>query len=379
MHPEYMRTVQFGLYLFLSNRSRKTCPHIEMMKLSFARYDLEFKVPGGTSRGVLHTKETYFIKLESDGSTGIGEVGLFRGLSHDDRPDFEARLAWLAANIDRGKEWCLDRLHEYPSILFGLEQAYLSLKAQSTFELFPSEFTAGTDQIDINGLVWMGDKDFMKAQIRDKLNAGFKVIKLKIGAIDFDSEMDLLSSIRKNFSAEDIEIRVDANGAFSPIEALEKLKRLSEYELHSIEQPIRQGQYEKMAELCESSPVPIALDEELIGLTQSANREALLRSVKPQFLIFKPSLLGGIKVCNHWIDLCKEHKIGWWITSALESNIGLSAIAQFTYTLNNPMPQGLGTGGLFTNNISSPLRLEKGALYYDPKVKWGDMDRLFGE
>ena len=352
---------------------------ILIMKLKFARYDLNFKVPGGTSRGVLNTKETYFIKIENEGSTGIGEVGLFRGLSHDDRPDFEARLAWLSGNIEKGKAWCMERLKDYPSILFGLEQAFLSLEAPSMFELYPSEFTRGANSIPINGLVWMGDKEFMQSQIRNKLNDGFGVIKLKIGAIDFDAEMDLLGSIRKNFSAEEIEIRVDANGAFSPGEAMEKLKRLSEFEIHSIEQPIRQGQLEKMAQLCGESPVPIALDEELIGLTDAIAREELLKHVKPQYLIFKPSLVGGIKVCNHWIDLCHKYDVGWWITSALESNIGLNAIAQYTYTLDNTMPQGLGTGGLFTNNIPSPLRVDQGALYYDPNLKWGNTDRLFAE
>ena len=273
----------------------------------------------------------------------------------------------------------MERLQEYPSILFGLEQAFKSLEAQSMFELYPSEFTRGADSIPINGLVWMGEKEFMQSQIRNKLDTGFKVIKLKIGAIDFDAEMDLLGSIRKNFSAEDIEIRVDANGAFSPAEAMEKLKRLSEFDIHSIEQPIRQGQLEQMAKLCEESPVPIALDEELIGLTEANEREELLKLVKPQYLIFKPSLVGGIEVCNHWIDLCRKYDVGWWITSALESNIGLNAIAQYTYSLDNPMPQGLGTGGLFTNNISSPLKVEQGALYYDPNLKWGDTDKLFAE
>lgn len=349
------------------------------MQLTFTPYYLKFKIPGGTSRGVLHTKETYFIEIDSENATGIGEAAIFRGLSIDDRPDFETRMAWLADNIHMGSEWCLERLHDYPSIVFGLEQAMLSLKASSRFELFPSEFTRGEDQIDINGLVWMGDKEFMKSQIHDKLNSGFKVIKLKIGAIDFDTEIGLLDSIRKDFSAKDIEIRVDANGAFAPSEAMEKLKRLSDFQIHSIEQPIRQGQLKEMAELCVSSPVPIALDEELIGLTRPEDREKLLKHVKPQYLIFKPSLIGGIKVCNHWIDLCQKHNIGWWITSALESNVGLNAIAQYAYTLKNPMPQGLGTGGLFTNNIESPLKVVQGALYHDPSLKWGDTDRLFDE
>ena len=349
------------------------------MELSYARYELIFKVPGGTSRGVLHTKETYFIRLESDGQLGFGEVAVFRGLSHDDRPDFESRLEWLKQNIARGYAWCKERLSEFPSILFGLEQAFLSLKSKSTFELFPSAFSRGEDRIAINGLVWMGDRDFMQRQIREKLDLGFRVIKLKIGAIDFETEMSLLAGIRENFTAQDIEIRVDANGAFAPSEAMEKLKKLSEFEIHSIEQPIRQGQWEEMARLCESSPVPIALDEELIGLTDPASREDLLRSITPDYLIFKPSLIGGIEVCDHWIDLCKTEKIGWWITSALESNIGLNAIAQYTYSLNNPLPQGLGTGGLFTNNIESPLYVDRGTLGYNPALEWGDVNALFDE
>ena len=349
------------------------------MKLTYSRYALNFKVPGGTSRGILHQKETFFLKLESDDKTGLGECGLFRGLSHDDRPDYESKLIWLSRNLDNDLEWLKSQLEEYPSILFGLEQAFLSLEQSSSFELFPSKFTRGQDAIPINGLIWMGDKGYMQQQIREKLESGFDVIKLKVGAIDFQTELDLLKSIREQFPEDEIEIRVDANGAFEPSEALEKLKHLSDYSIHSIEQPIRQGQIESMAELCRLSPIPIALDEELIGLTRAGLREELLNNVKPAYLIFKPSLIGGMAVCDHWIDLCKRHDIGWWITSALESNIGLNAIAQYTYTLCNPMPQGLGTGGLFTNNIASPLRVERGALRYDPESKWGETTRLFRE
>ncbi len=328
---------------------------------------------------MLHRKETFFMRIESQGRVGLGEVALFRGLSHDDVPDFESRMIWLTDNIHRGKEWCMEQLRDYPAILFGLEQAFLSLQSKSRFELFPSDFTEGRDKIDINGLIWMGEKEYMEKQIRDKLQSGFRVIKLKIGAIDFDTEMGLLRSIRKNFSAREIEIRVDANGAFSVTDAMEKLKRLSEFDIHSIEQPIRQGQLDAMADLCSASPVPIALDEELIGLTDPVQREELLNLVRPHYLIFKPSLIGGMGVCDHWIDLCRQHEIGWWITSALESNIGLNAIAQYTYNLKNPLPQGLGTGGLFTNNITSPLKVERGALYCDPEMKWGNTDLLFHE
>jgi o-succinylbenzoate synthase len=349
------------------------------MKLTPSRFELKFKVPGGTSRGVLHTKETFFIKVESEGSVGIGECGLFRGLSHDDRPDYESKLEWLSKNIDKDPEWLIEELRDYPSIVFGLEQALRSLSSRSPFDLFPSDFTSGKAKIPINGLVWMGDRRFMLKQIREKLEAGFKVIKLKIGALDFTTELGMLKALREEFSEDSIEVRVDANGAFSPSEALEKLKRLSEYSVHSIEQPIRQGQLDFMAELCELSPVPVALDEELIGLTTTQAREALLNRVKPAYLIFKPSLIGGMKVCDHWIELCNMHGVGWWITSALESNIGLNAIAQYTYTLKSPMPQGLGTGGLFTNNVDSPLYVKHGALGYDPKLKWGDTSVLFRE
>ena len=350
-----------------------------MKRLTYSRYELNFKVPGGTSRGVLHRKETFFIKLEDKGKIGIGECGLFRGLSYDDRPDFESRLAWLAENVNREPEELKSALRDYPSILFGLEQALLSLEKENPFELFPSGFTRGEETIPINGLIWMGDRRFMQKQIREKLDSGFKVLKLKIGALEFDAELELIASIREEFSEAEIEIRVDANGAFPPIEALEKLKRLSQHAIHSIEQPIRQGQLDDMARLCEQSPVPIALDEELIGLTHESQREELLRKLRPAYLIFKPSLIGGMAVCDHWIELCREQQVDWWITSALESNVGLNAIAQYTYVLNNPLPQGLGTGGLFTNNIPSPLKVERGALHYDPNLKWGDTSGLFHE
>ena len=264
----------------------------------------------------------------------------------------------------------MEELKEYPSIQFGLEQALLSLKSGDGFKLFPSDFTTGKSGIKINGLIWMGEKQFMLNQIKQKLKQGFDVIKLKIGAIDFQSELELLKFIRKDFSVEDVEIRVDANGAFHPDEALEKLKRLSDFDLHSIEQPIKAGQPDKMAGLCEKTPLPIALDEELIGIIDNYKKGELLKQIRPQYIILKPGLIGGFQGSNTWIDLAKEQKIGWWITSALESNIGLNAISQFTYILQNQIPQGLGTGSLFTNNIQAPLRVENGHLYYDPDQSW---------
>ena len=341
-----------------------------MIKANYKKYTLNFKNPSGTSRGVLRTKETWFIILELNTKVGIGETGLFRGLSIDDVPNYEEKLKWVCANINLGLDTLLLEVFEYPSIQFGLEQAFLSLAAAHKFELFPSKFTVGEEHIAINGLVWMGDQQFMKNQIQEKLKTGFSCIKMKIGAIDFNAEIALLKSIRKEFSATEITLRVDANGAFKPADALEKLKVLSDLEIHSIEQPIKQGQIEQMAELCANTPLPIALDEELIGVFTSVAKQKLLETIQPQFIILKPSLIGGFKGSKEWIRIAKDNQVDWWITSALESNVGLNAIAQFTHTLNNHLPQGLGTGGLFTNNIESPLEVKNGRLQYNNAINW---------
>lgn len=340
------------------------------MTATYQKYTLNFKQPSGTSRGVLKTKETWFISIISEEKKGIGECGMFRGLSIDDRPEFEAVLKWTCQNIFLGKEVLLLKLTEFPSIQFGLEMAFADLKHQTPFELFPSKFTQGKDSIPINGLIWMGTEAFMKEQITSKIDAGFTCIKLKIGAIDFQTELDLLKSIRTHFSAKDIELRVDANGAFLPEDALEKLKRLSDFELHSIEQPIKQGQVEDMAKLCQATPLDIALDEELIGVFDVIRKQDLLQTIQPQYIILKPTLVGGFEGSNTWIEAAINSNIGYWITSALESNVGLSAIAQWTYTLQNDRPQGLGTGSLFTNNFESPLQVENGTLQYDNRTDW---------
>ncbi|RSC93762.1 o-succinylbenzoate synthase [Tenacibaculum singaporense] len=341
-----------------------------MIKATYHKYLLNFKQASGTSRGILRTKETWFIILEKEGKKGFGECGLFRGLSADDTPSYEEKLQWVCNNINSGLEKLLSELNEFPSIQFGLEQAFLSLESKTPFELFPSDFTKGQQQISINGLIWMGDKAFMQQQIKDKLQQGFTTIKMKIGAIDFDTEIALLKSIRKEFSAKEIELRVDANGAFLPKNALEKLQRLSELELHSIEQPIKQGQWQEMASLCEKTPLPIALDEELIGVFSLEEKEKCIATIQPQYIILKPSLVGGFKGSNEWIQIASNYNAGNWITSALESNIGLNAIAQWTYTLNNPLPQGLGTGSLFTNNFESPLEVSNGSLGYNTNKNW---------
>ena len=340
------------------------------MKASYHKYVLEFKLPSGTSRGVLTQKETWFIVIERDGKKGIGECGILRTLSVDDRPDYEEKLRWTCENIHLGSTALWDELTEFPSIQFGVETAFLSLESNNPFVLFPSHFTNSHQSIPINGLVWMGDKDYMKAQIEEKLAQGFSCIKLKIGAIDFQSELDLLAYIRRYFDQKTIEIRVDANGAFTVTEALDKLKKIAGYQIHSIEQPIAKNNTDTMAELCKIAPIPVALDEELIGVFSVEEKKRLLDKVKPQYIILKPSLVGGFRGTTEWITIANELGIGWWITSALESNIGLNAIVQFTYELNNPMPQGLGTGGLYTNNFDCPLEVRNGALWYNTSHSW---------
>ena len=341
-----------------------------MLKATFKKHVLEFKLPAGTSRGVLKTKETWFLLLKDDHKTGIGECGILRGLSVDDRPDYEAKLQWVCDTIHLGLDALYDQLMEFPSIQIGLEMAFMSLHSEDPFQLYPSTFSKGRKGITINGLVWMGDKEFMNRQISEKIEAGFGCIKMKIGAIDFQTELDLLQSIRKEFSSQDIELRVDANGAFTSEEALEKLKRLSEFKLHSIEQPIAKGQWQEMAHLCEQSPLPIALDEELIGVFYSEEKIRLLNTIKPQYIILKPSFVGGFRGSDDWVSIAETQGVDWWVTSALESNVGLNAISQYTFTKNSKLPQGLGTGSLYTNNIESPLRVRNGSIHYDTNVPW---------
>jgi O-succinylbenzoate synthase len=345
------------------------------MKAEYRSYHLEFIKPSGTSRGVLTSKTSYFIFIEHNNRTGVGECGVLKGLSCDDVPEYESVIKKVCEGINRYEYWLNEGLASYPSIRFGLEMALLDLINGRERLLFPSEFTAGKESIRINGLIWMGSKDEMKAQIAAKLNDGYKCLKLKIGAINFSEEMELLSYIRQQFSVNDLELRVDANGAFTAEEALHKLKELSQFNIHSIEQPIKAGQWERMAELCQSSPLDIALDEELIGIHSRDEKKKLLQTIQPQYIILKPSLLGGFYATQEWIKIADELNIKWWVTSALESNVGLNAIAQWTFTLNNNMPQGLGTGQLYTNNFASPLTLQGENLFYFPEKDW-DLNRF---
>ncbi len=343
--------------------------------LSFTPHTLKFKFEAGTSRGVLTSKTTYIATVrdyEFPEVYGVGECGPLKGLSPDDLPDIERILSELAGNFNRlslaPEGWdtaeLLDRLVplRYPAVRFGVEMALYDFQNGGRRVYFDNDFSKGKQSIDINGLIWMGTPAFMEEQIEAKLASGYKTLKMKVGAIDFEQECRLLEGIRKRFSAEEITLRVDANGAFLPGDALRKLERLAAFGLHSIEQPVAKGQPELMARLARESPLPIALDEELIGIVSEPERRRLLETIQPPYIILKPTLLGGFAETRQWIAIAEEMGIGWWITSALESNIGLNAVAQFTAEFANPLPQGLGTGQLYENNFVSGLTIENGRL-----------------
>ena len=341
------------------------------MKASFFRHTLKFIIPGKTSRDVLSKKDSWFLVLKDEKNYGIGECSIIPGLSLDNMHKIELKLKQACNDISKGKQINYDTYNQFPALKFAIETAYHSLEGfNSPFQLFDSDFTNKKKGIPINGLIWMGDIKFMKKQIKSKLDNGFNCLKLKVGSLEFESEIKLLKNLRKEFSKKDLEIRLDANGAFTNETALEKLKRLSDFSIHSIEQPIKPKQFNEMAKICELSPLPIALDEELIGVTLSSEREKLLDTIKPQFLILKPSLLGGVKDSNEWIHFAKKRNIKWWATSALESNVGLNAIAQWVSTKENNLRQGLGTGMLFSNNIQSPLEIEGDKLFLKNDKIW---------
>lgn len=350
------------------------------LKASFHKYTLKFKFDAATSRGIMKTKDTWFIKVWEERSPqffGIGECGPIAGLSMDDKPDFETKLKQTCREVERirmlslSSVYQLDFLKEYPSIIFGLETALLDLINGNKRVLFKTPFIDGQKAIPINGLIWMGKKDFMQQQIKEKIEQGYKCIKMKIGGIDFEDELAVLTGIRKKYSAEQISIRLDANGAFKPSDALSKLKKLEKLSIESIEQPIAKGNHEEMAKICQESPIPIALDEELIGIHSYEEKKKLLHTIKPAYVVLKPTLLGGFRATRDWIEIVQPLNIGWWITSALESNIGLNSIAQFTSTLETKgLHQGLGTGQLYTNNIESPLVILLGNLMFDKTKKW---------
>lgn len=371
-----------------------------MYKIEISERTLHFKQPAGTSRGVYTTRHSYYLTLTSDelpGVEGVGECATLPDLSCDAKPEYEMPLRQVCQMVEQMGRIPYDMIRAYPSITFGLETAFASffdaakkfleivpaegasssemLKQkgvsvpagmENLTELFDSPFGRGEEGITINGLVWMGTYEEMLARLEEKLQAGFHCVKLKIGAIDFFKELDLIKRIRDVYTKEQVELRVDANGGFLPENAMSQLEALAKYDIHSIEQPIKQHQWPKMAQLCRETPLPIALDEELIGVNVRSMKQALLDTVRPQYIILKPSLHGGIYGCNEWIELANQRGIGSWITSALESNIGLNAIAHYAakvYGSNVKMPQGLGTGQLFTDNIPMPLEIRGDKLF----------------
>ncbi len=335
------------------------------MTFSIQEKLLHFKQPAGTSRGVYTTRRIWLLTVEHDGRTAIGECAPLPQLSCDDIPDYEAVLRRFCDIIEATGSIPYDEMRNYPSMLFGVETALAQLSRTDGL-LYDTPFSHGEEGIPINGLVWMGTHDEMLSRLKEKLALGFRCVKLKIGAIDFAKELDLIQHIRKHFSREEVELRVDANGGFTPDVALERLQELARYDIHSIEQPIMAHQWSEMAQLCQLSPLPIALDEELIGVNSTDEKIRLLDTIKPQYIILKPSLHGGVAGTREWIALANERGIGSWITSALESNIGLNAIAQLAaniYGSKITMPQGLGTGMLFTDNIPMPLEIRNDCLW----------------
>jgi o-succinylbenzoate synthase len=340
------------------------------MKAIVKKLDLKFIRPGKTSRGILYTKPSWFFFLENNGRKSIGECSVIPGLNREYDEKYESRVMQLADRINKGMLPDLKALDEFPSIRFGLECALQELQLGQEGILFPSSFTRGETGIPINGLIWMDDMEEMKKGIREKLAQGFKVLKLKIGALDFQDEVTLLEEIREEFTSDELEIRLDANGAFTYEEALENLDQLMDYNIHSVEQPIKCGSWDEMARLCETSPVDIALDEELIGIYSAPEKNKMLAHIQPQYIVIKPSFAGGFEKAKEWIRAAEKNDAGWWVTSALESNIGLNAIAQWVATLKTNMVQGLGTGQVFSNNIPSPLHLKNSELWYDPQHEW---------
>lgn len=340
-----------------------------MAHIRWKKHTLLFREPGGTSRGILHEKPSWFLLWEDPDFLypAMGECSIIPDLSPDPPHLIERKLDEICRHLGGGDT--APDLRGFPTLAFGLEILRKDVEAKGSKELFPGPFTRGEKGIPINGLIWMGAIDSMKAQVRAKVKQGFSCLKLKVGAIDFGEELHLLQWIRHEFRNDNLELRVDANGGFTPASALEKLKRLSDCALHSIEQPIRAGSWQEMAALCEKTPLPIALDEELIGLFGDQKTEAL-DVIKPQYIILKPSLAGGWEATDEWIAAAKARNIGWWVTSALESNIGLNAITQYTDTKNVTLPQGLGTGGLYTNNVDSPLYIQGRFLNWDQTKNW---------
>jgi o-succinylbenzoate synthase len=346
-----------------------------MLKADFTSHTLFFNNPSGTSRGVLNTKPSWFLRVWNENNPniyGIGECSPIKGLSIDPIDAIDKKLTQICNNINNIDSIDID---QFPCIKFGIETAFKDLKNGGRKIIFNNSFSRSQSKIKINGLIWMDNKEAMLNSIRIKIENGYNCLKLKIGAIDFSDELSLLAFIRKEFNSSELEIRVDANGAFIKENALLKLNSLAKFDIHSIEQPIKPKQFSTMNKLCNESPIPIALDEELIGIINNQSQENLLDTINPKYIVLKPSLLGGLDSTKSWIKLAEKRKIKWWVTSALESNIGLNSIAQFTAEFSNKLPQGLGTGQIYKNNIPSFLELKADELYINNELEW-DLSNL---
>lgn len=354
------------------------------LKIRYLKRKLQFKFTARTSRGALAEHTVFYLLLqdpENPEKVGVGESAPLEGLSPEFGPDFEQRLAEVCLKVNELEAGSLADLEaalatspeagQLPSVAFALETALIDYANGGIRLLYRNDFSVEGQGIPINGLIWMGSADFMRSQIREKLDQGYNCLKLKIGGLNFEAECEILREIRQLAGPQNLMIRLDANGAFTPAKAVTQLEELAQFAIHSLEQPIRQGQEEEMARVCALSPIPIALDEELIGVVGGAAKQKLIQEIKPAYLILKPTLLGGFASCREWIRLAEEIKLGWWVTSALESNIGLNAVSQFGAEFRNPLPQGLGTGQLYHNNIRSPLHIRNGCLYYDQNRGWG--------
>jgi O-succinylbenzoate synthase len=344
-----------------------------MIKASYRKKILSLIKPAKTSRGILSRKPSWYICLRDDEAKeieGIGECTIFPGLSGETEKMVDQKIEEVCKIINSKGLDSIPDLALFPSLSFGLETALIDLKTGGKRILFPTAFTEGRFFIRINGLIWMGPVEYLSKQVNEKLDQGFGCLKLKIGSLRKEDELSLLQSIRSRFDARKLELRVDANGAYSYDEALETMKKLADLEVHSIEQPMKPGTWEKMARLCMNAPIPVALDEELLGKYNPEEKKLLISAIRPQYLVLKPGLLGGFQQANEYITLAKQENLGWWITSALESNIGLNAIAQWAYTYNNSSVQGLGTGKLYRQNVICPLSLEGDRLFYRPGKAW---------
>lgn len=356
------------------------------LQASFFKRTFHFSFNARTSRGAMKQRDSWFLKVWDSGSPevfGIGEAGPVPGLSSEKPTDIHKQLTDVVQKISSGLSLAsvrsIPEINEqfrsmtlYPSVLVAVETALLDLQSGGKRIIFNNDFVKGKP-VSINGLVWMGGLDVMLQQVSIKIEEGFTCIKLKIGGLNFEKELDILQFVRRKYFRDQINIRLDANGAFKAEQVMYKLMDLSQYDVHSIEQPLKAGS-SFLPELCQKSPIPIALDEELTGISTREGKMELLDRVKPQFLVLKPSLHGGFYGCAEWISLADERGIGWWVTSAMESNVGLNAIAQFASNYPLPLPQGLGTGTIFRDNIPSPLEVKRGTLVYDTQGIWDFSD-----